>query len=88
MHLDVLMQRCYYVDMTTRTTITINEKLLHVLKQRALDNDKTVSAIIEDAVKQQILEDIEDLETIEARKNEPTYTHEEFVALLKAEGLL
>lgn len=71
--------------MTTRTTITINEKLLKTLKRQALESDETVSTLIEQAVPQQLLED---LETVRARENEPTYTHEEFVAMLRKEGLL
>lgn len=71
-----------------RTTITINDKLLKVLKRRALDTDETVSALIEQAVANQLLEDFEDLESAAAREHEPTYSFESLVAEFKAEGLI
>lgn len=71
-----------------RTTVNINEKLLRSLKQRALDTDETVSALIEQAVANQLLEDFEDLESAAARENEPTYSFEDLVAEFKAEGLI
>lgn len=77
---------CYYRNM--RTTVSINEKLLKALKQRALDTDETVSALIEQAVMQQLLEDYEDIEAATARKDEPTYSFKDLVAEFKAEGLI
>ncbi len=71
-----------------RTTITINDKLLKVLKRRALDADATVSTLIEQAVASQLLEDFEDLEAAAARKDEPVYSFESLVAEFKAEGLI
>ena len=58
------------------------------LKRRALDSGSSMSNYVEDAIKNQILEDIEDLETVEKRKNEPTYSFDDLVAEFKAEGLL
>ena len=49
---------------------------------------KEVSAIVEDAVKYQMLEDLEDLQTVKERENEPTYPFDELVAEFKKEGLL
>ena len=71
-----------------RTTTTINDKLYYQLKKRAVDSGVTVSQYIEEAIKNQLLEDIEDLEAIEKRSNEPTYSFDDLVAEFKAEGLL
>ena len=71
-----------------RTTITINDKLFRALKIRAAETDETVSSIVEDAVKYQLLEDLEDIETAKKRQNEPTLSFDSLVAELKAEGLL
>jgi len=71
-----------------RTTITINDKLLRTLKLRAADADTSVSAIVEDAVKYQILEDFEDIEDAQKRVNEPQYSFNDLVKQYKAEGLL
>ncbi len=71
-----------------RTTITINDKLLRVLKQQALDSDATVSSLIEQAITQQILEDLEDLESVRATQHEKIFSFDSLVAEFKAEGLI
>ena len=68
--------------------MTINDKLYLELKRRALESGTTVSAYVEDAIKYQILEDLEDLEAVKQRANEPTYSFDELVKEFKAEGLL
>lgn len=71
-----------------RTTITINDKLFRALKLRAAESNETISSIVEDAVKYQILEDLEDLQAVKDRENEPALDFNEFVKELKADGLL
>lgn len=71
-----------------RTTITINDKLFRALKLRAAESNESISSIIEDAIKFQMLEDIEDIEIAKKRENEPTHTFDELVAEFKSEGLL
>ncbi|MEO8105267.1 MAG: CopG family transcriptional regulator [Candidatus Saccharibacteria bacterium] len=71
-----------------RTTITINDKLFRSLKLRAVDSDTSVSAIVEDAVKYQILEDFEDIEDAQKRANEQEYSFNDLVNQYRAEGLL
>lgn len=71
-----------------RTTISINDKLYHALKLRAVQSNVSVSALVEDAVKYQILEDLEDIEAAEKRANEPSLSFDTFVQTLKADGLL
>jgi hypothetical protein len=71
-----------------RTTITINDKLFRSLKLRAADTDVSVSKLVEDAVKFQILEDLEDIEDATKRTYEPEYSFDSLVKQFKAEGLL
>jgi len=71
-----------------RTTITMNDTIFRTLRIRAAESDETVSKLIEDAVKYQILEDLEDIEYAKATENEPTYSFDDVVAKFKSEGLL
>jgi metal-responsive CopG/Arc/MetJ family transcriptional regulator len=71
-----------------RTTITINDKLLRTLKMRAAETDESVSKLVEDAVKYQIMEDFEDIEDAQKRQDEPDYSFDELIEQFKAEGLL
>ncbi len=71
-----------------RTTITINDKLLRTLKLRAADTNTSISTLVEDAVKYQILEDFEDIEDAQKRVDEQDYSFDDLVKQYKAEGLL
>lgn len=71
-----------------RTTITLNDAIARQLKLRAADTDRTVSDLIEDAVKYQLLEDFEDIEDAQKREGEPTFSFDELVEELKRDGLL
>ncbi len=71
-----------------RTTLNINDKLYKSLKVHAASNGVTISSLLEEAIKNQILEDLEDLEIVKKRQNEPTMNYNDFVKELKADGLL
>lgn len=71
-----------------RTTITLNDKLFRTLKMRAVETNVSISALVEEAVKYQILEDVEDIEDAQKRQHEPVYSFDELVNEFKKEGLL
>lgn len=71
-----------------RTTIVFNDTVFRALKMRAIESDESVSKLVEDAVKYQLLEDLEDIEDAQARENEPVYSFDDLVAKFKTEGLL
>jgi len=71
-----------------RTTITINDALFKSLKMYAAGTGQTISGVVEDAVKEQLLEDTYDLELAQKRNDEPTFSFEELVKDFKSEGLL
>lgn len=71
-----------------RTTITINDKVFRALKLQAAQSNESISRLVEDAVKYQVLEDLEDLEDAIERENEPVHSFDDLIAEFKAEGLL
>ncbi|MCL4358034.1 ribbon-helix-helix protein, CopG family [Patescibacteria group bacterium] len=71
-----------------RTTITLNDKIFKALKIRAAESGESVSAVVENAIKEQVLEDLYDLQTVKERENEPAIDFKTFVKELKADGLL
>ena len=71
-----------------RTTITLNDKIYKALRIRAAECGESVSSVIEGAVKEQVLEDLEDLQTVKERENESAIDLHLFVKELKADGLL
>ncbi len=71
-----------------RTTITLNNSLYRALKIRAAQSDETISKYVEDAIKYQVLEDLEDLEDVQKREHEAEKPFDDLVNELRAEGLL
>lgn len=71
-----------------RTTITLNDKIYKALRIRAAESGESVSSVIEDAIKEQVLEDLDDLQTVKERENESALDFRMFVKELKADGLL
>ena len=74
--------------MIMRTTITINDKIFKALRIRAAESGETVSTVVEDAIKEQVIEDLSDLQTVKTRENESAIDFKTFVKELKADGLL
>jgi len=71
-----------------RTTITINDKIYKALRIRAAESGETVSSMVEDAIREQVLEDLYDLQMVRELENEPSIDFKTFVKELKADGLL
>jgi predicted transcriptional regulator len=73
---------------TKRTTIYLDPDLHKALRLKAIDSSKSVSGIINDAIRQALAEDAEDLAAFEERKNEIPIPYDEFVKRLKKDGLI
>jgi hypothetical protein len=71
-----------------RTTLTINDELYKTIKLHAIRTNQPVSAVIEFALTNQLLQDSEDIEDALDRMNEPTLSFDELVKTFKAEGLI
>lgn len=72
----------------TKTTIYLSPSVRRALKRRVIDTDQTMSEYVDRAIANAIAEDLEDIEAIETRRNEPTESLEEFLKALKQDGLI
>jgi Arc/MetJ-type ribon-helix-helix transcriptional regulator len=73
---------------TKRTTIYLNPDLHKALRLKAIDSEKSVSELVNEAVRLALAEDAEDLLAFEERKDEPVISHEEMMKRLKKDGLI
>jgi len=71
-----------------RATIYFEPEIHRALRLKAAASDKSISDMVNDAVKLTLSEDAEDLEAYEARKREPNLDFEQFVKALKRRGKL
>ena len=71
-----------------RTTIYLDPELHKALRLKAAANSKSVTELINDAVRESLAEDAEDMEAFTVREKEPLISYDEMVRRLKKDGLL
>lgn len=71
---------------TKRATIYLDSDLHKVLKVKAAETERSISDIVNDALRHELAEDQADLESFEERAAEPTVSYESLLNKLKADG--
>ena len=71
-----------------RATIYLEARLHKALRLKAAETDRTISEIVNRAVKESLAEDAEDLAAFPARAGEPNLPFEKVLKDLKRRGLL
>jgi plasmid stability protein len=71
---------------TKRATIYLDTELHKALKLKAVETSRSVSGLVNDAVREALAEDAEDLEAFEERAAEPLISYDEMVKRLKRDG--
>ena len=71
-----------------RATIYLDAELHQALRLKAAVADRTISELVNDAVRESLTEDADDLTAIADRVAEPTRPFEEYVAGLRRKGAL
>ena len=66
-----------------RSTVYFDPKIHRALRLKAAETDRSLSDIINDAVKQSLAEDAEDLAAFEERAREPDFVFEDVLKELK-----
>jgi len=71
-----------------RATIYLDSRLHRALRLKAARSDRSISAIVNEAVRLALLEDAEDIEALTQRAAEPRLPFESVVKGLKRRGRL
>ena len=71
-----------------RATVYFDAEIHRALRLKAATSDRSVSEMVNDAVKQSLAEDAEDLAAFDQRRREPDLDFEQFVKALKRRGKL
>ncbi|MFQ5745178.1 MAG: ribbon-helix-helix domain-containing protein [Acidobacteriota bacterium] len=73
-------------DAAKRVTVYFDPEVHRALRMKAAAVDRTVSEMVNDAVRYSLAEDAEDLAAFEERVNEPTIEFDTFVRGLRRSG--
>jgi hypothetical protein len=71
-----------------RSTIYFETELHRALRMKAAATDRSVSDVVNDAVRLSLAEDAEDLQAFQKRRREPTLDFEGLVRSMKRRGKL
>jgi plasmid stability protein len=71
-----------------RSTVYLDPELHQALRLKAAHSRRSMSDIVNDALRQALREDEADLAAVRARSKERTLSYEDFLAKLKADGTL
>lgn len=69
-----------------RATVYFDPFLHRALRLKAAETDRSISELVNEAVRAALAEDADDIEAFEVREKEPDYAFEEVVKDLKRRG--
>lgn len=75
-------------DKPKRATIYLDPHLHRALRLKAAETDRSMSELVCEAVRRDLLEDAEDLDAFKDRADEPNLRFEEVVRKLRRDGKL
>ena len=73
---------------TKRATVYLEPELHKALRLQSIETSRSVSELINEAVRDELAEDARDLAAFDKRANEPTVDFEVFVKELKRDGTI
>ena len=72
--------------LTKRATVYLDPGLHRAIRLKSIETTRSVSDLVNDALRGELAEDADDLAAFEERKNEPTLNFETFVKELRRHG--
>ena len=71
-----------------RATVYLDSALHKALRLRAAETERSISDVVNEAVRTLLAEDTDDLAALRKREDEPTVSFESFVQDLRAQGAI
>ncbi|HUU03059.1 MAG TPA: CopG family transcriptional regulator [Myxococcota bacterium] len=75
-------------NLTKRATVYLEPELHRALRLKSIETSRSMSDLINDAVRDELVEDADDLAVFDARKKEPLLAFEDFLKELKRNGTI
>ena len=74
--------------LTKRTTIYLEQELHRALRLKSVETNRSISDLVNQMIREQLLEDAEDLQVFRERADEPVLSYEALLEDLRAHGKL
>jgi plasmid stability protein len=72
----------------SKATLYLDDTLHDALRMKAASTKQTMSELVNEALRALLSDDLEDIRDWNARKSEPSYSYEEFLVKLEADGTI
>jgi hypothetical protein len=73
---------------TKRATVYLDPELHKALRLKAVETSRSVSELVNKAVREALIEDVEDMAAFEDRIGEPLVSYDEMIKRLRKDGLI
>jgi hypothetical protein len=73
-------------ELTRRATVYLEPELHKALRLKSVETSRSMSELVNDAIRDELTVDADDLAMFRVRQDEPTIAFEEFVNELKRDG--
>jgi hypothetical protein len=70
----------------TRATVYLDPELHRALRLKAVETTQSISKLVNDAIKESLSEDVEDIAAFEERAKEPLISYDAMIKRLKKDG--
>lgn len=74
------------IPQTKRATVYLDPELHKALRLKAVETSRSISELVNDAIREALAEDAEDIAAFEKRSREPLISYDEMVKRLKRDG--
>jgi plasmid stability protein len=78
----------HLINVMSKATLYLKDPIHKALRLKAAETQQSMSDLVNDAIEAALLEDIEDIDAWRESKNEEKMGFEEFVKLLKKDGVI
>jgi len=72
----------------SKATLYLDDPIHKALRLKAAETRQSMSELVNDALRVSLQEDLEDIQDWRERKNDPSYGFEEFIGILKEDGVI
>ena len=72
----------------SKATLYLEEPIHKALRLKAAETHRSMSELVNDALRVGLQEDLEDIQDWRSRKDDKSYGFEEFIGILKEDGVL
>jgi hypothetical protein len=86
MLLNINWRKVFMASLSKRSTVYLDPTIHQALRIKSIETSRSMSDLINEALKDSLTEDLEDLAAFQERADEPLISYEQMIKRLKKDG--